>query len=73
MNSKSRNNNYLNIIFKILVLLTLYLLQQLPATVLTTAASAPSAFAHIKLSVPLIFLITACISIAIMFYLHQRT
>ena len=73
MNSKSRNNNYLNIIFKILVLLTLYLLQQLPATVLTTAASAPSAFAQIKLSVPFIFLITACISIAIMFYLHQRT
>lgn len=73
MNSKSRNNNYLNIIFKILALLTLYLLQQLPAAVLTTAANVSSTLVQIKLSVPLIFLITAFISITIMFYLHKRT
>ncbi|MCO6542727.1 MAG: CPBP family intramembrane metalloprotease [Lactobacillus sp.] len=69
MNLKPQNNNYLNIIGKILALLFLYLLQQLPPSILTITK--PSS--NNKLFIDLTFLSTAVISLFVMIYILKRT
>ncbi|MBA1434744.1 CPBP family intramembrane glutamic endopeptidase [Bombilactobacillus bombi] len=72
MNLKSQNNNYLNIISKLLALLILYLLQQLPVTVLALATQSQKQHSS-PLSLNLIFLCLAILTLVIMIYILQRT
>ncbi|RHW50023.1 hypothetical protein DS831_07630 [Bombilactobacillus bombi] len=69
MNLKPQNNNYLNTIGKILALLFLYLLQQLPPSILTITKPSSNS----KLFIDLTFLSTAVISLFVMIYILQRT